>query len=318
MIIGAHVGTSGGIAKSVERGAAMGAEAIQIFTHNPRQWRGIGLDDIAIEDAKKALEDEPTVTSIVTHVTYLVNLASPDPDIYERSRVSLACNLAAATAIAASGAVLHPGSHKGTGFESCTTRIVDGISWAFEHASDSHIVGEQLAYRVRVQGQVSTLLLENTAGAGGTVGRNFDELATLIEMLNANYPANRIRICLDTQHLWASGKDYTSIASADQIIDEFDQAIGLDKLECLHLNDSKVPCGAMRDRHANIGEGMIGQQGLAALLGHPRLSNLTAILEVPGDGHGPNRNQVDIAKQTLAQGIAIRAGLANDGNQQHD
>jgi deoxyribonuclease-4 len=290
----------------------MGAGAIQIFTHNPRQWRGPGLDGVAIEDLKKALEAEPAIASIVTHVTYLVNLASLDPDIYDRSRVSLACNLAAATAIAASGAVLHPGSHKGAGFESCKARIVDGISWAFEHAGDSHIVGEQLAYRVAVQGQVSTLLLENTAGAGGTVGRSFDELATLIEMLDSKSLSGRIGVCLDTQHLWASGKDYTSVPSADHVIDEFDQAIGLDKLECLHLNDSKVPCGAMRDRHANIGEGMIGKQGLAALLGHPRLGSLTAILEVPGDGHGPDRNQVDIARETLEQGIAMRAGLAND------
>jgi len=353
MIIGAHVSASGGIGKSIQRGTDIGAEAIQIFTNNPRSWSQSTGSPIKPEelaaylDARRAL---PAIKMVFTHVTYLVNIASNDDAIYKKSKISLAANLAAALSIGATGAILHPGSHKGSGFESCKQRIVDGIAWAFDQAFNDHVsqnirlppnthrpgsseeermISDTTAVTANTLSTTGTpgtpgttemgttaddqplLLLENTAGAGGTVGRSFDELASLIEALDSVGMANQIGICLDTQHMWASGMRYTTIEDADRLIDDFNKLIGIGRLRCIHLNDSKVPYGSQRDRHENIGEGTIGIDGLAALIGHPSLSGLPAILEVPGNGHGPEANQVIVARETLRIGKNARKSAAH-------
>jgi deoxyribonuclease-4 len=305
MIIGAHVSASGGVGKSIKRGADIGAEAIQIFTNNPRSWSQSTGSPVTPEEVSTYLdarEKLPAVKMVFTHVTYLVNIASSDDTIYEKSKIGLAANLAAALGIGATGAVLHPGSHRGSGFDSCRQRIVDGIAWAFDHISERDVVTTN----------IPLLLLENTAGAGGTVGRSFSELASLIEALDSIGLEDQIGICLDTQHMWASGMQYTTIEYADRLIDDFDKLIGIERLKCLHLNDSKVPYGSQRDRHANIGEGMIGIDGLAFLVGHPSLAGIPAILEVPGNGHGPGGDQVALARETLRIGTAIRESTGND------
>ena len=148
------------------------------------------------------------------------------------------------------------------------------------------------------------ILLENAAGAGDTVGRSFEELARVIEAADGD---ERLGVCLDTQHLWASGIPFGTVPAADDLIDLIDTTVGLARLRCLHLNDSKVDFGANRDRHENIGDGTIGADGLAALLGHPALQGVPAILEVPGEGDGPRTEDVATARQVLEAGLARRA-----------
>jgi deoxyribonuclease-4 len=149
------------------------------------------------------------------------------------------------------------------------------------------------------------ILLENAAGTGGTVGRSFDELAAILDAAGPAL-APRLGVCLDTQHLWASGIGYASVEEADDVVAQFDAVIGLDRLRCLHLNDSKVELGANRDRHANVGEGTIGALALGTLLSHPALVDLPAILEVPGDGDGARASDIKTARQALQLGLEAR------------
>ena len=148
-------------------------------------------------------------------------------------------------------------------------------------------------------------MLENAAGTGDTVGRTFDELAAILQSAGSD-DDRRLLVCLDTQHLWASGVDYGSVDKADAVLAHFDDVVGLDRLQCLHLNDSKVELGANRDRHENIGEGTIGTDALGALLSHPALVAVPAILEVPGDGHGARAQDLATARAALARGIDLR------------
>ena len=157
---------------------------------------------------------------------------------------------------------------------------------------------------VGIQDEPCPILLENAAGAGDTVGRSFEELATVIEAAGGD---ERLGVCLDTQHLWASGVAFGTVEAADDLVGLVEDTVGLERLRCLHLNDSKVEFGANRDRHENIGDGTIGAEALAALLGHPSLQGLPAVLEVPGEGDGPRAEDVVAARAAWEQGLALRA-----------
>ena len=245
---------------------------VQIFTQSPRAWKPTQYADEVLYEYRVAQEDSPVITETFCHATYLINLASDQPDLLQRSVDCLAANLATSTGMGASGLVLHVGSHKGSGFADCLPQVVDALAGVLERV-DGRSTG------------ACPILLENAAGTGGTVGRSFEELAAILDAAGAAL-APRLGVCLDTQHLWASGIGYTSVEEADDVVAEFDAVIGLDRLRCLHLNDSKVELGANRDRHANVGEGTIGALHLGLLLSHPALVDLPAILEVPGDGDG--------------------------------
>ena len=230
------------------------------------------------------------------HATYLINLATADAALLARSRDCLAANLAAARGMGSSGLVLHIGSHKGSGLAPVVPQIVDSLAEALETPPDGDAPAGEPGD--------CPILLENAAGAGGTVGRTFDELAEVLDRADAGAT---LGICLDTQHLWASGVDFSSVESADAVVHTLDEVIGLDRLGCMHLNDSKVELGANRDRHENVGEGTIGSIGLGALLSHPSLAGVPAILEVPGDGGGPREEDVDAARRAVEEGYALRA-----------
>ncbi len=148
------------------------------------------------------------------------------------------------------------------------------------------------------------ILLENAAGAGDTVGRSFEELALVIDEAGGD---ERLGVCLDTQHLWASGIPFGTVEEADDLVALIEATVGMSRLRCMHLNDSKVDFGANKDRHENIGDGTIGAEGLAALLGHPDLQGVPAILEVPGEGDGPRTEDVVAARGVLEAGLALRA-----------
>jgi len=193
-----------------------------------------------------------------------------------------------------SGVVLHTGSHLGQGFEKQLPQMAEAFLRALDEA-DAAPDGEPNC----------PILIENTAGAGGTVGRSFEEIAAIIDACGGD---ERLGLCIDTQHLWASGFDFSTVEGASRLVAEVDRLIGLDRLKCFHLNDSKIELGGNKDRHANIGEGEIGEKGLAALMGHPAMRDLPMLLEVPGDGDGPRASDVDAAKKAWKLGVKMYDG----------
>jgi deoxyribonuclease-4 len=292
MSIGAHVRAGGKLVPALERGAEIGAEVVQIFTQSPRAWKPTQYADEVLYEYRVAQENSPVISATFCHATYLINLASHDPALLARSVDCLAANLAVSTGMGASGLVLHVGSHKGSGFAESLPQIVDALADALGRVP----AGSPNA---------CPILLENAAGTGDTVGRSFDELAAILDAAGPAL-APRLGVCIDTQHLWASGISYASVEEADAVVAGFDALIGLDRLRGLHLHDSKVDLGANRDRHANVGEGTIGALNLGLLLSHPALVELPAMLEVPGDGDGARASDIVAAREALQLGLQAR------------
>jgi deoxyribonuclease IV len=292
MRIGAHVRAGTGLLPALSKGADIGAAVVQIFTQSPRMWKPSQYSRELLDAYRSAQSEHPTVGSTFCHATYLINVAAPDPGVAARSRSCLAANLEVANGLAADGLVLHVGSHRGTGFEHSLPAVVDALLVALDGAPPP-VTGRDPC----------PILLENTAGAGATIGRTFEELNAVIEASGGD---ERLGVCLDTQHLWASGTSFSTTEEADEVVAALDHTVGLERLQCLHVNDSKVVLGANRDRHENLGEGTIGEEGLAALLGHPRLQGLPAILEVPGDGEGPRAKDLVQAREIWESGLAER------------
>jgi deoxyribonuclease-4 len=277
---GAHVSTSGGIHTAIDRIDAIGGESVQIFTQSPRTWRPTNHDPANFERFKER-RAEVGISGVVCHALYLVNLATADEVIYEKSVATLMNTVDVACAIEADGVVFHVGSHLGAGFEAGLEHVVPALERALERCSET-----------------TWLLIENSAGAGGTIGRSVDELAVLVDRLR-RHP--RLGICLDSCHLWVSGVDVTDRGALDACLDEVEERIGLDRLKALHVNDAAAPLGSNRDRHANVGEGEIGEE-LGVFLAHPKLQGLPTILEVPGpDNHGPDANEVRKLKRLHAR-----------------
>lgn len=289
MLIGAHVSQAGGLDKAVERGVERGCRAIQIFNQSPRMWRPTryGEDDFAA--FRDAMADSP-IDAVMIHAVYLINCASEDPEIRAKSLTSLTHSLRVGDAIGAHCVVLHPGSAlRGDAGEAI--------------ARTAAVFREALAESERCQ-----LHLENTAGAGGTLGRSFEELAALIDVEGAD---ERLGVCLDSCHLLASGYDLRTAEALSETLDRFDEVVGLDRLGSLHLNDSQMPLGSNRDRHANLGEGEIGLRGVAAFLSEPRFEDLPVAMETPGpDKRGTSAEEVALAFRLRRRGIAARRRAA--------
>jgi deoxyribonuclease-4 len=269
VLFGGHVG--GGVKAAPERAREIGADALQLFVQSPRAWRFPNHDPEVLasfpERARAA-----GIASVHVHAIYLCNIASPDSELYEKSVTTLRSTMDAACAIEADGVVFHVGSHLGSGFDVGLERAVPALEKILERCSKTW------------------LLIENSAGTGGTIGRSIDELAVLIDRAG-RHP--RLGICLDSCHLWASGYDVTDPAALDAVLDEVDERIGLDRLRALHVNDSATALGSNRDRHANILEGEMGKK-LGVFLANQRLQELPALLEVPGQsGRGPDAPEVE-------------------------
>jgi deoxyribonuclease-4 len=272
----------------------MGATSIQIFTQSPRMWKPSQYAPEVLAAYREAAANTPSVTDTFCHATYLINLATADRDLYEKSVACLIHNLSVARGIGSSGLVLHVGSHQGAGFDNVVRQIADAFERAFAEADPTPAgVAE------------CPILIENAAGVEGPVGRTLEEIHMMIEAANND---DRLGLCIDTQHLWASGFDYSSEAGAARLVKEIEMSVGMSRLRCFHLNDSKIDLGGNRDRHANIGEGTIGTRGLAMLIGQPLIRNLPLLLEVPGSGDGPRAEDVTVARQVLIAGIALYDG----------
>jgi deoxyribonuclease-4 len=294
MNIGAHVRGGGKLVPSLELGVEMGATSIQIFTQSPRMWKPSQYAPEVLAAYREAAASTPSITDTFCHATYLINLATADRDLYDKSVACLIHNLSVARGIGSSGLVLHVGSHQGAGFDTVVRQIADAFERAFVEADPSP---EGVAE--------CPILIENAAGLDGPVGRTLEEIHMMIDACNND---DRLGLCIDTQHLWASGFDYSSRAGADRLVREIEMSVGIGRLRCFHLNDSKIELGGNRDRHANIGEGMIGTRGLATLIGQPLIRDLPLILEVPGSGDGPRAEDVTTARQVLVAGIALYDG----------
>ncbi len=283
MLIGAHVSPAGGLPRAVERGAERGCEAIQIFNQSPRMWRPTAYTEQDFAAFREARQ-QTKIKSVLIHAVYLLNCASEDKEIREKSLASLTQSLRVCEGIGAAGVVLHPGSAK-TG----------NVSAAIKRAG--RVIKQALG---RVDG--CELHLENTAGAGGTLGRSFGELA---ELLDASGGGTRLAVCLDSCHLLASGYDIRTAEGLADTLDDFDRAVGLDRLHSLHMNDSMVPLGANRDRHALIGQGELGDRGCAVFLSEPRFDRLPCVLETGVEG-APGAEDVEIAFKLRMRGKRSR------------
>jgi deoxyribonuclease IV len=269
MHLGGHC--SGGIKKALDNAHAFGMDSVQLFAQSPRTWRFPDHDPADLEAFRKRRE-ELGMGAVAIHAVYLLNLASPKADFYEKSVETLRKTVDAGCAIGAEAVVFHVGSHQGAGFEAALERVVPALAQALERCGDT-----------------TWLCMENTAGTGDTIGRSLEELAALYEALD-RHP--RLGVCLDSCHLFATGYDVTDPEELDRVVKELDGLIGLDRLRVLHVNDSKTPLGSNRDRHDNIGDGLMGSK-LGVFLAHPQLQGLPALLEVPGtDGHGPDAEQM--------------------------
>ncbi len=284
MLIGAHVSPAGGLPKAVERGVQLGCRAIQIFNQSPRMWRPTVYREEDVAAFKEAIANSP-IDAVLIHTVYLLNCASDDAEVRSKSLESLTHSLCAGQAIGACGVVLHPGSAKIGSVSKAITRAGQTIAQAL---SDS---------------EGCELHLENTAGAGGTLGRSFDELAALIEAAGAD---RRLGVCLDSCHLYATGFDIRTSQGMTSVAREATRKLGKGVVRSLHLNDSKTALGANRDRHANIGDGELGEDGCASFLSTPSFKDLPCVLETPGGGEGPRAEEIALAVKLRESGIAAR------------
>ena len=285
MLIGAHVSTGGGLVNAHDRGLEVGAQAIQIWGQSPRMWKPTRWKDADVAQFGERMEDGP-IGAVVIHAIYLINCASTDQDIRAKSAASLVHALQTGDRIDAAGVVLHPGSAKGEPHSEALPRVAEMLELALDES------------------KACPLLLEDTAGAGDTLGRSFEELAELIDLAGGD---KRLGVCLDSCHLLATGFDVRTADGLTQVIDDFDATVGIERLRCLHVNDSMTPLGSNRDRHAPLGEGEIGARGCGAFLSEPRFEDLPAIFEGPGtEGKAPTRQDMDRAKELRRNGTRAR------------
>ncbi|HEX5450560.1 MAG TPA: deoxyribonuclease IV [Gaiellaceae bacterium] len=263
--------SSGGIFNAIDRIEAIGGDCVQVFTQSPRMWRPTNHTEEAIEKFKERRR-EAGIGGVVVHALYLVNLAAPNDEIYEKSIATMRTTMDVSNAIEADAVIFHVGSHLGAGFEVGLDRTAHALEQILERAD-----GE------------TWLCMENSAGAGATIGRSVEELETLVQRLGGH---ERLGLCLDSCHLYASGYDVTDRDELDQLVRQIDASVGLDRVRALHINDSATPLGSNRDRHADVGKGLMGE-GLGVFLAHPAFQHLSAYLETPGpDKHGPDANEI--------------------------
>jgi len=279
VLFGAHC--SGGVKKALDNAIEMGADVVQLFVQSPRTWR-FPEHDPADLAAFRSKREEAGIPALV-HALYLVNLAAPDDAIYSKSVDTMRSTVDAACAIDADGVIFHVGSHLGAGFETGLERVVPALEQVLDRCNER-----------------TWLLVENSAGAGGTIGRSIDELVAIVDALGRH---ERLGVCLDSCHLFVSGVDVTDPVVMSALLADIDARIGLDRLRALHANDAKAPLGSNRDRHDNIGEGLIGE-GLGVFLAQPEVQDLPVVLEVPGaDGKGPNADEIRKLRELHARAL---------------
>ena len=257
--IGAHMSVAGGVSKAVDRAVAHGCEALQIFSKNANQWRGKPLDPAEVRAFRTRI-DQTGIRPVVSHASYLINLATTFPVLREQSLAAFVDELDRADALGLLGVVIHPGT--------CTAGTEDDALRLIAEAI-------RAAFKARPR-RKTMVILEHTAGQGRTLGHRFEHLATIIGHLNGSA---RVGVCLDTCHLVASGYDIVSEAGYRDTFDAFDRIVGFDRLKVIHGNDSKKPCGSRVDRHEHIGRGCLGEAPFRRLLHDKRFAGLPILIE---------------------------------------
>ncbi len=262
--LGSHVSASRGVDKSIERATNLQMTSFQIFTKNANQWNAKPLDPLVIEQFRQGILDNPSITRVVAHDSYLINLASPDDAARNKSIDALQIELERCDQLGIPFLVSHPGAHMGTGVEIGTARVAESIN----------------LIHGRMPNGTCSLAIETTAGQGTTLGRTFEEIAQIMDGVE---DSSRVSVCFDTCHVFAAGYDIRTPETYAATMQRFDDVIGLDRLQVLHLNDSAKEFGTFRDRHAHIGQGMIGLDAFQYLLRDERLAGRPGILETPKD-----------------------------------
>jgi deoxyribonuclease-4 len=291
MRIGAHMSAAGGVARAAERAVLHGCEALQLFTKNNARWIGKPIDP---SEAKRFrdLVERAAIRPVVSHASYLINLAAPTGQLRGRSIDALVDELERAAILDLVGVVVHPGvATIGMSDDEALALVADAIRTAFARASPG-----------------PALLLEHTAGQGRSIGHTFEHLATVLAHLDG---ADRLGVCLDTCHLVASGYDITSEEGYEKTMAAFDGTIGFDRLRLLHANDSKRPLGSRVDRHEHIGQGHVGTAAFRRLVNDPRLARLGIVIETmktPGICDNPKTalwDPLDDANLSLLRGLRL-------------
>ena len=277
--LGAHMSISGGLHLALERGKSIDCQTVQIFTRNSNRWKAKPRTPEELDLYRQTLA-ETAIHPVVAHAIYLINLASPDDTVKSKSDAGFAEELARCHEAGIPYLVIHPGSHKDSGLDQGTARIAEAINQAY---------AEHPGYTV-------ITLLENTAGQGNSIGRTFEELAQIAEAVQE---LSRIGYCFDTAHGLASGYELRTPEGYAQTFAHFDQILGLDKLCCFHLNDSKYDLSEGRDRHEHIGEGFVGLDAFRFLLNDPRFADHPMLLETP---KGPDM-QEDVENMAVLRGL---------------
>ncbi len=281
MLLGAHVSAAGGISKAIDRIEEIGGNAVQVFTQSPLMWKPTTHDPDELARFRKRRR-EARVRHVACHALYLVNLASRDRTIRSKSFAALSATMETAREIRADTVVFHVGSHVGRGFGAAVKAVAPALRELLTLTTDD-----------------LWLCLENAAGAGGTIGRSIEELAVIADALDGH---ERLGVCLDSCHWWASGVDVTSPAALDEALDGLEVRLGLDRLRLLHVNDAKTPLGSNRDRHEVVADGLLGN-GLAVFLGHPAFRDLPAVLETWSAG-GLSTADMDLLRTLRRRGQA--------------
>lgn len=285
MIIGGHVSIAGGISNAVPRAQAQGFNAIQMFASPPQSY---SVPSASPEEIHRfnTLYKEAGMERLVFHAIYLLNLASEKPSLVHISKQSLIGYMQFGEKLGALGTVFHIGSYKDRGFDAVKEQLVSAFIEILEKTEPGH---------GSIQPQY--LIIENAAGGGGRVGATLDELSYLYTETMSRVPSlgSRVKFCIDTQHLFATGVNTGDSKVFGDWLADFDKKIGIKNLVCIHANDSKTELGSKHDRHENIGEGKIGLEGFKNIVHQPLLQDIPFILEVPGfDGKGPDKRNRDI------------------------
>jgi deoxyribonuclease-4 len=292
--IGAHMSTAGGVSRAVERAALHGCETLQIFTRNANQWRGRPLEAAEI-DRFRTLVAEHGLHPVVSHASYLINVASADPALRQQSMAALVDELARADALGLHGVVLHPGA--------CTSGTEEDALALVAEAIDE-------VFAVHPPG-TARLLLEHTAGQGRTSGYRFEHLAAILDRCRS---PERLGVCLDTCHLLAAGYDLTTDDGFAATFEAFERTVGFERLFVVHVNDSKKPLGSRVDRHEHIGRGFVGEGGFLRLFADPRFERLPFLLETPkskdiGKPNAIERDPLDEENLGVLRRLRAAAGV---------
>ena len=269
---------AGGLENAFDAGRRAGCDCLQIFVKNQRQWNAKPLTDEQVS-AYKSAERRTGLRPVIAHASYLLNLASPKAESRKRSSLALIDELTRCEALGVSGLVIHPGAHMGEGVDVGSRRIAESLDQVHK----------------ATQGFAVRILLETTAGQGSAIGHEIGHLGRIIDMVK---DSQRLMVCLDTCHLFAAGYDLRNGDDYGSMVDEIAKCVGLERIACIHTNDSKTPCGSHIDRHEHITKGKIGKKGFSNLLNDPRLAHAPRILETPKgtDGRGTDLDKVNLGR----------------------